>query len=217
MKLTFGPRNQADLPPPPPDVVLVSQSVGRRGLLEKLGLRFRVAVSRIDEEAIVDADPLTMLKRRAEAKMDEVVKNPRVYMIPEERETLLIAADSMAVVGKKTFGKAKDRDDAKVILKALMDRSHTFATAVVLVHLKGHKEVKRWQKTVKTTVALRKLTTAELDSYVARYDFTRFAAGYAVNETPWDLVTKIDGSYTNVVGLPFEVLLPVLRQLEILT
>jgi septum formation protein len=216
MKLSFGPRNQANLPPPPPDVVLASQSVGRRALLEKLGLRFRVAVTRIDEEKIVDSDPLMMLKRRAAAKADDVVKNPRVYMIPEERETLLIAADSMAIAGRKTYGKANDREDAKKILKALMDRSHTFATAIVLVHLKGHKEKKRWTKTVKTTVTLRRLPTVELESYVARYDFTRFAAGYALNETPWDLVMKVDGSYTNVVGLPFEVLLPVLRQLKII-
>lgn len=216
MKLSFGPRNQADLPPPPPDVVLASQSVGRRTLLEKLGIRFRVAVTRIDEEAIKDVDPFITLKRRAEAKANEVVSHPRVYMIPEDRETLLIAADSMAVVGKKTFGKSQDREDTKKILKALMDRSHIFATAVVLVHMKGHTEKKRWTKTVKTTVALRKLPTVELDSYVARYDFTRFAAGYALNETPWDLVTKIDGSYTNVIGLPFEVLLPVLKQLKII-
>lgn len=216
MKLTFGPRNQADLPPPPPDVVLASQSIGRRMLLEKLGLRFRVAVTRVDEEKITDSDPLVTLKRRAAAKADEVVKNPRVYMIPEERETLLIAADSMAIVGKKIYGKAKDRDDAKVILKALMDRSHTFATTVVLVHMKGHTVKKRWEKTVKTTVALGKLPPSELESYVGRYDFTRFAAGYALNETPWDLVTKIDGSYTNVIGLPFEVLLPILRQLKII-
>ncbi len=185
-------------------------------LLEKLGLRFRVAVTRVDEEKITDSDPLVTLKRRAAAKADEVVKNPRVYMIPEERETLLIAADSMAIVGKKIYGKAKDRDDAKVILKALMDRSHTFATTVVLVHMKGHTVKKRWEKTVKTTVALGKLPPSELESYVGRYDFTRFAAGYALNETPWDLVTKIDGSYTNVIGLPFEVLLPILRQLKII-
>lgn len=216
MKLTFGPRNQADLPPPPPDVVLVSQSVGRRALLEKLGLRFRVTVARIDEDAITDADPVTTLKRRAQAKADEVVKHPRVYMIPEERETLLIAADSMAIIGKKTFGKPKDREEAKAMLKTLMDRSHSFATSVVLVHLKGHTEKKRWQKTVKTSVALRKLPTIELESYTTRFDLSRFAAGYAFNEAPWDLVTKIDGSYTNVIGLPFEVLLPVLRQLKII-
>ncbi|MCL4200678.1 Maf family protein, partial [Patescibacteria group bacterium] len=41
-------------------------------------------------------------------------------------------------------------------------------------------------------------------------------AGYALNETPWDLVTKVDGSYTNVIGLPFEVLLPVLRTIKII-
>ena len=60
------------------------------------------------------------------------------------------------------------------------------------------------------------MSPAEIESYITRFDFTRFAGGYALNEAPWDLVTKIDGSYTNVIGLPFEVLLPILRQLKII-
>ena len=71
-------------------------------------------------------------------------------------------------------------------------------------------------KVEKTNVTLRKLNAVELEQYVARYDFTRFAAGYALTDTPWDLVTKVDGSYTNVVGLPFEALLPVLRHVKII-
>jgi septum formation protein len=75
---------------------------------------------------------------------------------------------------------------------------------------------KTWEKTVISKVTFRKLSTIELDSYITRFDFTRFAAGYSINEAPWDLVTKIDGSYTNVIGLPFEVLLPILRTLKII-
>mgnify|MGYP001070390455 CR=1 FL=1 len=61
-----------------------------------------------------------------------------------------------------------------------------------------------------------KLSATELDQYVTRYDFTRCAAAYSLNEAPWDLVKKIDGSYTNVIGLPFEIILPILRSLELI-
>jgi len=72
-------------------------------------------------------------------------------------------------------------------------------------------ELNRWESITKTLVTMRKLTTQELDEYISRYDFTRFAAGYTLNETPWDLITKIEGSYTNIIGLPFEVVLPIFR------
>jgi len=60
------------------------------------------------------------------------------------------------------------------------------------------------------------MSEAEIDEYVSRYDFTRFAAAYALNETPWNWITKIDGSYTNVIGLPFEVVLPIFKDLKLI-
>ncbi len=216
MKLSFASKNAPPPEPPKPDVVLASQSIGRKMLLEKLGIRFRVAVSRIDEEAITDKTPESTLKKRAAAKAHEVIAHPRVYAIPEDRQTLLITADSMAIVGKKTFGKSTDREDTRTILKALMGRTHVFATAIHISLFENGTIKKTWEKLVKTRVTLRKLTATELESYVARFDFSRFAAGYAINEAPWDIITKIDGSYTNVIGLPFEVLLPILRTLKII-
>jgi len=215
MKLSFSSKNQEDLVLAP-DVVLASQSIGRRTLLEKLGIRFRVAVTRLDEDKITDPNPLKTIQKRAVAKANEVVNNPRVYMIPEDREVIVIAADSMAIVGKKMYGKALDRPDATHMLKELMGKTHVFTTVMHVVYLDKGKVKKTWTKTVTTKVTLRKLTGPELESYVNRYDFTRFAAGYALNETPWDLVTKVDGSYTNVIGLPFEVLLPILRSIKII-
>ena len=216
MKLSFASKNAPPEEPPKPDVILASQSIGRRALLEKLGLRFRVVVARIDEEAIVDKKPDLTIKKRATAKIDEVIAHPRVYSLPEERESLIIGADSMAVLGAKTFGKSVDREDTREMLKNLMGKTHVFTTAVHIVLFQNLKVKKSWEKTVKTKVTFRKMNPIEIDSYITRFDFTRFAGAYALNEAPWDLVTKVDGSYTNVIGLPFEVLLPILRSLKII-
>ncbi|MBI5620089.1 septum formation protein Maf [Candidatus Gottesmanbacteria bacterium] len=216
MKLSFASKNAPPPPPPLPDVVLASQSMGRKHLLEKLGIRFRQAVTRIDEEAIVDGKPETMLRRRAAAKAKEVADHPRVYGLAEDRPTLIIAADSMALIGKRTFGKSKDREDTKTMLKSLMGKTHVFATAVHILLLEETRVKKTWEKLVKTKVTMRRLTPVEGESYVSRFDFSRFAAGYSLNDAPWDLITKIEGSYTNVIGLPFEVLLPILRKLKII-
>ena len=216
MKLSFASKNAPPEEPPKPDVILASQSIGRRQLLEKLGVRFRVVVARVDEESIIDKNPGVMIKKRAVAKATEVSAHPRVYSIPEDRESLIIAADSMAVLGAKTFGKSIDREDTKQMLTALMGKTHVFTTAVHIILVQNSTIKKTWDKTVTTKVTFRKMTGPEVESYIGRFDFTRFAAGYALNEAPWDLVTKVDGSYTNVIGLPFEVLLPVLRAQRII-
>lgn len=215
--MNFSPRPSTEPIVYPTEVILASQSVGRRMLLEKLGIRFRTIVTHVEEENIVDKDPIKTLQRRAIAKADEIVKHPRVYAVSENAKSIIIAADTEAIIGKKNYGKAQDRNDAKEILKELMDRTHTVVTAVSIVLFDKTQEVKRWNKTYETKVTLRKMASAEVDLYVTRYDFTRFSAGYALTETPWDLITKIDGSYTNVVGLPFEILLPILKTYDVIT
>lgn len=215
MAIRFSSPHQ--LPPEPVvDVVLASQSLGRRMLLEKLNIRFRALATRVNEDTINAADPVSTLRKRAQAKADEITHHLGVYGLGEKPKVLVIAADSMAIIGKRTFGKPDDRESAKPMLKILMGKTHVFGTAVNIVYLEMGKVKKRWEKVVKTKVTLKKLTPIELDSYVAHYDLTRFAGSYAFNEAPWDVVTKIDGSYTNVIGLPFEVLLPILRQLKVI-
>jgi septum formation protein len=215
--MNFSPRPTNEPIVYPTEVVLGSQSVGRRTLLEKLGVRFRVIVTHVDESNITDNDPVRMLQRRAIAKADEIVTHPRVYNLSEQAKTLVITADTEAIVGKKSYGKAENKDDAKRIIKELMGKTHTVVTAVSIVLVENGKELKRWNKSHTTKVTLGKISGPELDLYVSRYDFTRFSAGYALTETPWDLVQKIDGSMTNVIGLPFEIVLPIFKSLDIIT
>ena len=216
MNLSFRPANE---PPEekPIQIVLASQSIGRKVLLDKLSIPFRTIITNVDEDAILDKDPYKTIKKRATAKAEELIKNPRLYALPQEGKLLIIAADSMAVVGTKTFGKTAEKNETREMLKHLMGKTHVFATATEIVYLINGKVKREWEHITKTRVTMRKLTNPELDAYVARYDFSRFAAAYSVNEAPWDLITKIDGSYTNVIGLSFEVLLPILRKLEIIT
>lgn len=215
MNLSFRPQNIAP-EDKPIQIILASQSIGRKSLLEKLGIPFRMLLSNCNEEDIVDHDPVKMIKRRATAKAEELVKNQRMYAIPQEGRILIIAADSMAILGTKTFGKSPDKEITKEMLKSLMGKTHQFVTAINAQLLFNGKVKKSWESVTKTKVTMRKMTGPELESYASRYDFTRFAAAYSLNETPWNLITKIDGSYTNVIGLPFEELLPILRKLEII-
>lgn len=218
MNLTLRSKAMEEAQPIPNHIILASQSIGRKALLEKLGIPFRVVLSHVDEDKIVSKDPENTIKLRAKAKLEEIIKNPRAFLLDPKVHNLIIAADSMAVLGKKNFGKTSDREDTKRVLRELMDKTHRYVTAVSAAYIdaKTAKVTKQWHKTSETKVTMRKLTATELDQYVARYDFSRYAAGYSINEAPWDLVTKIDGSYTNVIGLPFEIILPILRSLDII-
>ncbi|OGG08815.1 septum formation protein Maf [Candidatus Gottesmanbacteria bacterium RBG_16_43_7] len=217
MNLKLTSKAQEAAQPIPVDVILASQSIGRRQILEKLGVRFRQVVTQLDEESITTKDPQSTIKLRAKTKLEEILTRPRVYLLNDKVHNLVIAADSMAVYGRRVFGKAPDRTDAAKILKDLMGKTHTFLTAVSIGYLENDGKVKkRWDKVATTRVTLRKMNKAEMDGYVARYDFSRYAGAYALNEAPWDLVTKIDGSYTNVIGLPLEVILPIFRSLAII-
>jgi len=80
----------------------------------------------------------------------------------------------------------------------------------------NHRAIEPFQSLSQTRVTLRKMTDSEIKDYVNHYDLRRFAASYALNDTPWNLITKIDGSYTNVIGLPFEELIPVLKKFDLL-
>ncbi|MCX8009177.1 MAG: Maf family nucleotide pyrophosphatase [Patescibacteria group bacterium] len=213
--MNFSPKQSQEPIVYPTEVILASQSIGRRTILEKLGIRFRVIVSHVDESQIIDKDPVKMLQRRAIAKADEIVNHDGVYSLSSTAKSLIIAADTEAILGRKAYGKAENKDHAKEILKALMGRTHTVVTAVSIVLFEQGKEIKRWNKTAETKVTLRKMNSTDLELYVSRYDFTRFSAGYALSETPWDLITKIDGSYTNVIGLPLEILLPIFKAYDV--
>ena len=215
MNLSFKPQI-IPIEEKPIQLILASQSVGRKTLLEKLSLPFRTIISNVNEDAITDKDPYKMIKKRAMAKSEEILKNPRLYNIPDTERLLIISADSMAVLGTQTFGKSADKEETKNMLRKLMGKTHIFVTATVITYMIGSSVKKTWDGIVKTKVTMKKLTVPELDLYATRYDFSRFAAGYSINEAPWDLITKIEGSYTNVIGLPFETILPIMRKLEII-
>jgi septum formation protein len=254
-----------------PKIILASVSIGRKQLLEKLGVDFEVLPSTIDEDRIIHTNPIKMLQMRSQEKAENVVRqiiqlsnnqintnnpinkrNIHKSLFVNHKSVLVIAADSMAVLNGKTYGKAKTKAEGKQILEELMGKTHEFVTATSIVYLNSYfqpneesclqnyaKEdpclsrqassspqddkkglnnvtIKQFNNVTTTLVTMRKFSEKELDDYVKYFDFTRFAAAYALNEYPTDLVTKIEGSYTNVIGLPFEVILPIFREFKII-
>ena len=190
-----------------PLIILASSSIGRKQLLERLRIPFTVIPSTVDEDAITHDDPMETIRLRARAKIQDIIThNPQLTT-----HNLIIAADSMAVYKGKLYGKPKDNEDARRMLGILMGQTFQFFTHTVMILGK-----KQWEQTVETAVTFRKMSNSEVDLYLKTYDVTKFAGAFATELAPWDLITKIDGSFTNVIGLPFEAILPVFINLGIL-
>lgn len=202
-------------------VILASTSPSRKNLLSALKIPFEIKDSQVDEEKIQDKNPEKLVAKRAEAKGKAVEKILNIRVTPrmvagchpdflQSSCYLIIAADSMAAIGNKTIGKIADlKQQKKVLHKELSGKTHQFLTAV---WIKNTQTQKVWNKVGKSFVSIRKLSKKEIDRYARSDDLSQYAGAYSITNSRQDFVTKIEGSLTNVIGLPLEILLPILQE-----
>src|SRR5690606_22113899 len=110
----------------------------------------------------------------------------------------ILAADTVVAVGRRILLKPKDIDEALACLKLLSGRAHRVLTGLCLITPDDHVRL----KVVDTRVRFRRLTTEDIQSYIASREWRGKAGGYAIQGLAGCFVQKIVGSYTNVVGLP---------------
>jgi nucleoside triphosphate pyrophosphatase len=181
-------------------IVLGSASPRRAELLRGAGIDFDVIHADVDETVHPDELPDAYVRRVAEAKARAVAAR--------ERERLVLAADTTVVIDDTMLGKPVDDDDAKRMLCLLSGRTHEVLTAVAVFRagMSGALiEVER------TEVDFAPLTEFEIDWYVATGEPRDKAGAYAIQGYASRFVTRIDGSYSNVVGLPIALVYEMLK------
>jgi septum formation protein len=182
--------------------VLASASVRRRELTSLLGVPWRVLPQDVDEATHLVGDPLVAVLNVALAKARSAVPS-----LAEDEVGL--AADTIVVADDRVLGKPADPAEARSMLLDLRGRAHVVATSVLLVRADGLE----WGVVVTTQVAMRAYSEAEVDAYVEREEPFDKAGGYAIQDSAFRPVSRLDGCYLNVVGLP---LCAVARGLETL-
>jgi septum formation protein len=187
-----------------PDLTLASASPRRRELLERLGLRLRVAPADVDETPRADEPAADYVRRMA---LDKMVA-ARAAVKAGEPATAVLAADTIVVLQGAILGKPRDQDDARAMLHRLAGHRHEVMTAYRIAF--GAREVER---TVTTTVAFRLIDPPELEAYIGSGEWSGKAGAYAVQGVAAVFVTELRGSLTNVVGLPLAEVLADLRAL----
>ena len=182
-------------------LILASASPRRHRLLTEWGVPHRIVPSRIPEPAPRGTAPIPYARRLALAKALAVAKRGQT-----SSGVWVLGADTIVVVGRRILGKPRGLADAERMLRALSGTTHRVITAVALVAVrpKQGRRTTAWVRHVVSRVTMRRLTPAEITHYARRHRDK--AGGYAIQDSGESVVETIKGSYTNVVGLPMEVL-----------
>jgi septum formation protein len=165
-------------------VVLASGSPQRSEILRKLGVEFEVMAPGVDE--LTGGDPEV-----------EVLENARRKAMAVERGDLVIACDTDVVLDGGALGKPANEDEARSYLDRMSGREHTVLSGLVV--LVGGEERSGLER---TAVVFKDLSEAEKERYVRFGEWRGRSGGYAIQTLGSTLVKRIEGSVSNVVGLP---------------
>lgn len=171
-------------------IILASASPRRQELLKKIVARFRVITSGVDEEGIEAASPIVFARKAA-------INKARAVAL-KHKDSIVIGADTIVVLGRKILGKPKNQRDAITMLKSLAGKTHKVITGIAVV-FPGQKLV---SATSVTKVKMKKVSEQEILDYVNSGRPLDKAGAYGIQEIEDIFIDKIEGDYDNVVGLP---------------
>ena len=184
------------------NIILGSNSPRRKKILEELGLKVKVIGSNIDESIIQNKNlekvPVLLAKKKAFALKNKIKSND-----------LLITADTIVLLKDEILTKPQNEEDAKRILSKISSKTHQVITGVCIL-ING----KEYSFSNTTKVSFDKLDLNEIDFYIKKYKPFDKAGSYGIQEWIGLIgIKKINGSYSNVVGLPASRLYQELKRL----
>jgi septum formation protein len=188
-----------------PRLYLASASPRRRDLLAQVGLAAEPLVQDIDESQHAGEAPEAYVTRLARQKAQAALRDPRRRLpLP------VVAADTTVVCAGEVLGKPATLDEARRMLRLLSGRTHQVLTAVAVAH-GSECEV----ALVVTQVRFRELGAAEIDAYWATGEPRDKAGAYGIQGLAAMFVSRIEGSYSGVMGLPLFETLQLLRKFAV--
>jgi septum formation protein len=177
--------------PAPHSLILASSSPRRRYLLEQAGLQFSVIPSTVDESSFPASTPEDYVRSLAEAKARQISES--------YPESWVIGADTLVLIDGNILGKPDSPARARQMLETLSGKTHRVLTGFcVCCKCNGG----NFLETVESKVLFKALSDGEIDWYIRTGEPFDKAGGYAVQGLGSFFVKRIEGSYTNVVGLP---------------
>ena len=182
-------------------LLLASNSPRRRELLVQAGFTLEIFAPKISERFDVD---LTLRELTAFNAIRKGMAAARL-----RPNNIVLAADTLVAIDDHVLGKPEDREEAVAMLQRLSGRAHEVCTSVFICHLAEAKSTSFHEI---SRVQSRRLGRGKIDNYLARVNPLDKAGAYAAQGFGSEIIEKIDGSYTNVVGLPIEKTIPALAE-----
>ncbi len=201
-------------------IILASKSPRRKQLLDLLNLKYEIIVSNIDE-----AMPAAINERTSAAQVATECARKKAFAVAEDLrkignsavdELVVIAADTIVVLDNKLYHQPSSPAEARSTLQALCGKTHQVYTGVaLLVYNFAKNTMQCLTESENSLVSFRKYDEAEIDAYISTGEPMDKAGAYALQGIGGCLVAKIDGCYTNVIGLPMPKMLKMLREIGI--
>lgn len=187
-----------------PNIILASASPRRRELLAKLGLSFSVVPSNAEESVLPGESPEEHVIRLSRDKATEVAGRSN------QPGRWFIGSDTVVVRDNLILGKPVDHEDARKMLSSLSGRGHRVVSGYAVFDKSTGETI---SDAVVTRVFFKELTQAEIEGYIATGEPFDKAGAYAIQGVGSFMVPAIEGSYTNVVGLPLCEVIAALEEL----
>jgi len=182
-------------------LVLASASPRRRELLTQAGLRFDVLPARIDESRYFGEDPSAYVQRIALEKA--------LVISAKHPGAIVLGADTTVVLNSDVLNKPADAAEAERMLRALSGQAHQVYTGIAVVHGTDFR-----QQVEATTVYFAEIPEADLAHYLATGDSLDKAGAYGIQGYAARWITRIDGDFFNVMGLPIAATVRLLAEFQ---
>lgn len=181
-------------------LVLASNSPTRKKLLTDAGLIFEIDPSNYEEDMTLPMSPKELVAHLSRGKAKDVAQR--------HKKVVILGADTIIVYKDKILGKPYTPERAKEMLKMLSGKQHSAITGFTVIDTENNKTI---SKAIETKVFFRDLTDKEIDDYIATEEPLNKAGSYAILELGKKLIKKIEGSESNVAGLPMEEVIETLK------
>ena len=183
-------------------LILASSSPRRQEILRSAGVKFEVIPSEVDEN-FSPGEPF-------EEQVVRLARMKALKAAEKHKDRWVLAADTIVVIDGKILGKPRDRREAEEMLQLLSDREHRVITGYCLMQASSRRS--REGKVI-TRVRFKALSSEEIRWYLNTGEPFDKAGGYAIQGKAAFMVKEINGSYTNVVGLPLTEVVEALKEL----
>lgn len=187
-------------------IILASTSPRRAEILREAAIPFEILAPQIDEAVLPGETAQAMVARLAEAK----ARAAAAKIEAGKCECIIVGADTTVELDGEILGKPRDSAHAREMLARLAGRTHHVLTGIFLLRLPGNST----RATVETSaVTFAPLSESEIDSYIASGEPMDKAGAYAIQGLAGRYISRIEGCYFNVVGLPLARIYALLREL----